>query len=229
MSAISQHVRGTRISRLKLAGHWVEWLASLSLLGTGVFMFAAGHLYEGLASLSSLAILWLLHFLTRRIFPGRLRHVVQIVTVLYLLEATIFGTVLHLYDKVPYYDKVNHGVVGTIVAMIGLLVFYWLNPGQRQQLNVRPGFVATFCIGFTAMFKVLWEFYEFSADRLFNTNMQGWQHGGIVGLIDTMTDLAAGLACALLVSLIASHQLKKDAQLFYSKFIRGFFDPDSKP
>jgi hypothetical protein len=209
---------------LALADQVVKWLGTLALLGTAMITFAAHQYYETLAALASLAILWLAHALIRRIFPGEQRHWLQIAIDLYLVEAGIMGTVLNFYNTIPFYDKINHGVVGILAAVIGLLFFYRLNPSQRNQLTVQPGFVAMFCLGFTMTYKVLWEFYEFTGDRLFNTNMQRWQASGLNGLIDTMLDLAFGMACALAVSLFIMHQLKMDADGFYQKHIRCFFD-----
>jgi hypothetical protein len=204
-------------------GQSVKWTCVLLLFGTGVFNLATQHRYEGLAALASLVILLTLTALIKRIFPGPLRSWLYMAVDLYIVEATILGTVLHLYGTTPYYDKINHGMFGSMAAVIALLILYRVNPSQRNQLTLQPGFVAIFCLGFTMTFKIIWEFYEFTADRLFNTNMQGWQHGGITGLTDTMTDLATGMACALVVCLFIRHQLKKGANHFYQKYIRGFF------
>jgi len=214
----------SRSHPLAIADQVVKWVGTLALLGTALITFVTHHNYETLASLASLAILWLAHFVMRRVFPGEQRHGLQIAIDLYLVEAGIMGTVLNFYNSIPFYDKMNHGVVGILAAVIGLLFFYRLNPEQRNQLTVRPGFVAIFCLGFAMTYKVFWEFYEFSGDRLFNTNMQRWQASGLNGLIDTMLDLAFGMAFAGVVCLVIMHQLKQDADRFYQKHIRGFFE-----
>lgn len=198
-------------------------LASLVLLGTAVYMFTIHYYYEVSAALSSIVIFWLIRLLTRRMFSGRLQPVLQSFLVLSLLEAIYLGTILNLYDTLPYFDKFNHTLFGAVLAMVGTIVFFWLNPEQRAQLTVRPGFVALFNVGFALTGKILWEFYEYAGDRVLHANMQQWQQGGLHGLIDTMLDLTAGMIGALIISLIIRHQLLRNPARFYQHFISSLF------
>lgn len=133
------------------------------------------------------------------------------------------GTVLDFYIKYPFFDKLNHGLAGVLFTGVGLITFYWINPDQRIRLTVRPGFVAFFCISFSTMGKVLWEYYEFAGDRILNANMQRWQFGAVYALTDTMLDLAIGMAGSLVVSLFVRHKPLQDMKLFYRRYIGGFF------
>ncbi len=70
--------------------------------------------------------------------------------------------------------------------------------------------------------KVIWELYEFIGDRLVSSNMQLWKNGGLAALTDTMHDIGFGLLGALLISLPAWWQLRKNPSLFYRRFIRPY-------
>jgi len=195
----------------------------LALLIAGFSMIAIRHYYEAAAALSGLAIIGIILRLTRRLFPGEKRPVLQAALAVVLFEAVFFGTVLDFYDKRPYFDKFNHGLAGAFLAVIGLITFYWFNPEQRTRLSVRPGFVGFYCTGFAILGKVLWEFYEYAGDRILQANMQRWQFGVVYALTDTMLDLAVGLIGSVIISLLIRNRLKKDAQRFYHDFISGFF------
>ena len=197
--------------------------ACVALLTAGIYMIATRHFYEAAAALSGLAIIGIILRLTRRLFPGEKRPILQAALAVVLFEAVFFGTVLDFYDKRPYFDKFNHGLAGAFLAIIGLITFYWFNPEQRIRLSVRPGFVGFYCTGFAILGKVLWEFYEYAGDRILQANMQRWQFGVVYALTDTMLDLAVGLLGSVMISLLIWHKLKKDSQKFYQDFISGFF------
>jgi hypothetical protein len=213
-----------RVSLLNRVAGLINLLAGLVLLGSAAYMITYNHPYEAAAALGGLTLLFFVYWITRRIFPGNLLPWLQILVVLILSEMIFLGTIMDFYDTIYYYDKTSHFLSGALLAVIGILIFYWINPQQRVRLTVRPGFISLFCIGFTMTGKVIWEFYEYTGDRILGSNMQRWQRGAIQGLTDTMLDLVVGMVGSLIVSILAGHQIKKDAERFYRNFIHGFFE-----
>lgn len=210
----------------------IAWLTILicgiTLLMAGILMLSIGKAYEAGAALGGLALIGLFLLITRRLAVSRQRVYFQAVVMLIVSQAILLGTVLDLYDRTSFYDKLNHGLAGMLLAAIGLVVFYGVNAPQRKGLTVRPGFVVFWCIAFAITGKVGWEFYEFAGDRILSANMQRWQFGAVFALTDTMLDLAFGLAGSLLFSLPVGRSLRKDAPKFYQTYMAGLFEHHHK-
>jgi len=49
---------------------------------------------------------------------------------------------------------------------------------------------------------ILWEFGEFALDRIFKTNTQRWKDGPNAAIVDSMTDLMANGAGAILACVV---------------------------
>jgi len=115
---------------------------------------------------------------------------------------TVLGVTLGFYEKVPFYDKALHFVWA---ALIGLciwktLVFLSWDKSRSHVVPLAMLLVATldFSLG------GLWEIMEFSIDQLV-TLPQPAQ----IDLCDTMCDLIANLAGALLATAMVWRHLNK--------------------
>lgn len=202
-------------SRLRTLSRVVLWLVSITLLVTALLRALAGDGYEAAIALGALAGIWLAWLLVRRSVAESWQSILQTALTLLVFEAAFCGSILGFYITVPGFDKLNHGLFGAMLALLAIPVFFWLNPAQRNQLTIRPGFLALFCVAFAISGKIGWEFYEFSADRLLQTNMQVWQQDGVAGLTDTMLDLTAGLCGAILSSCLACRRLRQDPRRIF--------------
>lgn len=98
--------------------------------------------------------------------------------------ATAFGSVLNLYRTIGCYDKIVHFMSGVLAAVAGKMIIEFIL--KKKRLPKTPLIIGLFALLFAFSCAGLWEVYEFSADFLIKTHMQG-------GLFDTMTDIISGI------------------------------------
>ena len=95
---------------------------------------------------------------------------------------------------------------------MGFSLVYFMNKNSRN-IKLNPYFIAFFGFCFAITLSVFWEFFEFSMDYFFQTNMLK------SGLLDTMGDLIVSAAGAFIVSLVGYFGLKH-----YYKIVANFFN-----
>ena len=104
----------------------------------------------------------------------------------------VFGLLIHLFDNFPYMDIPTHFMGGVVITY-----FYRVAIRNSQKLvgdipHPIQVILAFTCTGTTT---VLWEFYENFADHFLGTHM-------VLGLGDTIKDMAMGLLGALVLSFL---------------------------
>jgi hypothetical protein len=202
------------------------WITAALVFGGAIINIFRHVYFETAIALSCLAIFIYVQFFLSR--TGLLRNppVMQLLISLLILVSLFIGRFFTLYKNLPGFDKSQHLLYGIIFCVIGFVLFYRLNPGQRQTLTVSPLTVALFAACFALLCGFGWEIYEFTNDRLFNTDMQAWKQtltrGPANGLIDTMLDMMADLAGSALVATLGGRWLRRDAAGFYQRYIAGF-------
>lgn len=133
--------------------------------------------------------------------------------ILFLYAAIFLGEVRDFYYVIPYWDVVLHTFSGLMIGFIGFSLVDILN-NKNDKVMLSPFFVAFFAFSFAITVGVVWEFYEFTADSLFGTNMQKYklQNGtelvGREALKDTMEDLLVDGIGAFIASTIGYISLK---------------------
>jgi hypothetical protein len=124
------------------------------------------------------------------------------VALLWLLMChLLLGTLLHLYDRIGWFDKVLHlgdSVVIGFVAFMAVYAVHVVRHGRRHPvLDGAAILIATLGLG------ALWEIGEFAADQLFGRYTQG--SPTMSPLVDTMWDLildgSGGVIAAVLGAL----------------------------
>jgi len=123
------------------------------------------------------------------------------------MTATSAAYVLNGFARVNGLDKLVHFYSGFVVTLVFGLMLYEsvLDVLARRRLLLAA---AVFSVG--ASIAVLWEIAEWLLDRYVAARI-------IRGLMDAMTDLIAGLAGALLASLIAAF---RDAAMHAARIVR---------
>ncbi len=96
----------------------------------------------------------------------------EIVIVLFVFAAQILGEVREYYLEYALWDDMLHTTNGFIMAAIGFSLIAVLNNNDRIQFTLTPFFVAFFAFCFSMTTAVIWEFFEYSMDALFLTDMQ---------------------------------------------------------
>ena len=113
----------------------------------------------------------------------------------------IGGVVLNAYHIIPFYDSLTHFVSAILVAFLAFVAIYILDKYWKG-LHMNKYAMAFVVVIFTMAMGVVWEFFEWATDILFNTNEQ-W------GLFDTMKDLLIDTIAGLFIGIIGVNLIKK--------------------
>lgn len=132
---------------------------------------------------------------------------------IFLYFAIFLGEVRDFYYVIPSWDIILHAFSGLMIGFLGFSLVDILN-NNNEKVSLSPFFIAFFAFSFAITIGVVWEVYEFSADTIFNTNMQKYklQNGteliGKEALKDTMEDLMVDGIGAFIASMIGYISLK---------------------
>jgi hypothetical protein len=113
----------------------------------------------------------------------------------------IGGVVLQIYHTIPYYDILTHFVSSILVAFLAFVSIYILDI-YWNGLHMNKYAMAFVVIIFTMAMGVVWEFFEWITDILFQTHEQ-W------GLYDTMKDLFIDTISGIFIAFIGVNSIKK--------------------
>lgn len=101
-----------------------------------------------------------------------LPQTLEVIIVLFIFGAEILGELNAFYIKFPWWDDMLHTMNGFLMAAVGFSMVDILNKNDRFKFNLSPLFIAVVSFCFSMTIGVLWEFFEFSADRLLMMDMQ---------------------------------------------------------
>ena len=76
------------------------------------------------------------------------------------------------FINVPNWDSILHTTTGFLCAAFGFALIDILNRNDKIKFQLSPIYVALVAFCFSMTIGVLWEFFEFSVDRLFHMDMQ---------------------------------------------------------
>ena len=128
--------------------------------------------YESAFTCLLALVLFLLPAMMERRLHIDLPNTLEIIILLFIFAAEILGELQSYYLTYPYWDTMLHTTCGFLTAAIGFSMIDILNRNSRIKFNLSPIYcaVAAFCFSMTV--GVLWEFWEFSMDRLLHMDMQ---------------------------------------------------------
>ena len=107
----------------------------------------------------------------------RLHPAFYVVGAVYALTP-LLGECYKLYYTTAWWDKFMHGLGGVVFALFGFYLFRALI--GADDTRKRRWAAALFAFFFSVTIAVLWEFVEYTGDRLFNMDMQ---HDAVVSEI----------------------------------------------
>lgn len=96
----------------------------------------------------------------------------QAVILIFIFCAEILGEINAFYVKISIWDTMLHTTNGFLMAAIGFAMIDIFNRSERFSIKMSPYFVAFVAFCFSMTVGVLWEFFEFSMDWFFQTDMQ---------------------------------------------------------
>lgn len=98
--------------------------------------------------------------------------VLEVIVLFFIFAAEILGEIREYYVAYPFWDTMLHTTNGFLMGAIGISLINILNRSDKVALRLSPLFVALVAFCFSMTIGVLWEFFEYSADCLFATDMQ---------------------------------------------------------
>ena len=96
----------------------------------------------------------------------------EIIILFFIFAAEILGEIGSFYTYIPWWDTMLHTINGFLMAAIGFALIDLLNNSPKFHITLSPTFVAVVAFCFSMTIGVLWEFFEFSMDTIFHTDMQ---------------------------------------------------------
>ena len=157
-----------KVSRIEEIERWRIWLlvgCELFVLGAALTSMKTGTGADVLVCLLAgigLSVPLLLEEYGYRMSSGLL-----VFSMLYLL-ASLSGRIYKLYYLIAHWDKMLHLCGGIAFALVGTYIPVLIHEKYRDDRLLRILFGILFSISVAA----LWEFYEYSMDRWFGTDMQ---------------------------------------------------------
>ena len=116
-------------------------------------------------------VLFILPFFVEKRFKIKFPSILEIIIFLFIFSAEILGEINNFYVNIPHWDTILHTLNGFLCASIGFSLVYLLNENSKL-INLSPIFVALVSFCFSMTVGILWEFFEYSMDSFFGTDMQ---------------------------------------------------------
>lgn len=174
--------------------------------------------------------------LLKRMFHLIMPAALELSIVLFMFSSVFLGHALDFYSKFPHWDAMLHTFSGFLMAAVGIALIDICNRHSAARA-LSPIFAVLFAFCFSMTVGVLWEFYEYAVDTLFDYDMQkdtyitvinsDLVNGAIplpvesvtlngtklegyidIGLIDTMSDMIDNAVGALILSVFSWFYLK---------------------
>ena len=96
----------------------------------------------------------------------------EVVIFVIVFAAEILGELQSYFIKYSNWDTILHTSSGFLCAAVGFSLVDLLNRSDNVKVQLSPGYLAITAFCFSMTIGILWEFIEFSADRLFLLDMQ---------------------------------------------------------
>ncbi len=93
----------------------------------------------------------------------------KVFLILLILGGPILGKIYKFYYRVEHWDKLLHTSSGFLFAIIGSLLPQLMDKKNKEHSLT---LTVTYAFFFTLSVAVVWEFFEYAMDRLFNMDMQ---------------------------------------------------------
>ncbi len=135
-----------------------------------ILEFLRGDLNNAFLCLLSL-ILFIVPFFIEKKFKIDVPNTLEIIIMLFIFAAEILGEINNFYGIIPYWDTMLHTLNGFLAAGVGFALIDLLNKNVKS-ITLSPLFVAIVSFCFSMTIGVLWEFFEYTADKYFNVDMQ---------------------------------------------------------
>lgn len=135
-----------------------------------VFQIIMGNFQNVLMCILSL-ILFTIPTIVSEKFKIGLPSLLETIIYIFIFSSTILGEINNFYGIIPFWDTLLHTLNGFLCAGIGFSLVDLLNQNSKK-INLSPIYVVIVAFCFSMTIGILWEFYEFTSDSVFKTDMQ---------------------------------------------------------
>lgn len=151
------------------------------------------NLSQILVILSLIPVLFLVR-IVRKLFKIKIDDTTELIYILFIIFAQLIGSTFKVYDLIGNYDNIIHYSSGVLTSTFALTL---LNNTKLE--NRTPLTDIVFILFSSLAVASLWEFFEFTADRLLGGDAQRVLESGVT---DTMTDMICAFLGSILFCLI---------------------------
>ena len=117
-------------------------------------------------------ILFTLPTIASKTFKVKLPTTLEIIVYLFIFAAEILGEIQNFYGIFKHWDTMLHTLNGFLAAAVGFSLIDILNRTERFHIKMTPVFVALVAFCFSMTIGVLWEFFEYGADKYLKVDMK---------------------------------------------------------
>ncbi len=148
----------------------VYFLIRLAVVVVLVQQALSKEYYNVLMCVFALVLLTIPSMIEHR-FKIDIPNVLEVIVICMIFAHAILGEISSYYTKVKGWDTALHTLTGFLTAAVGFSIVDMMNRSSKK-LHLPPFFVCLFSFCFSMMIGTMWEFFEFSADYFFLTDMQ---------------------------------------------------------
>lgn len=116
-------------------------------------------------------ILFTIPFRMQKRFKITLPNTLEIIILCFIFASEILGELNNFYIVIPHFDTILHTLNGFIAAGIGFSLVDLLNKNINS-IKLSPIFLVIVAFCFSMTIGILWEFFEYGADKLVHWDMQ---------------------------------------------------------
>lgn len=193
----------------------VTWVIRLIIVLTAVIRMMM-HQYDTLFILVITLVITFYRPILKKWFKIELPTLLDFSIILFIFGTQYLGSAMDVYGKWHAWDTILHGLSGILFFYIGLTLLEEVRKKMGGE-KIHPLIQILFGFFFVLAVGVVWEIFEFIADRYLGANMQraiGEQ--GQNAILDTMTDLIAafiGASVTCIYQAIAYRRRKKEGNV----------------
>lgn len=191
---------------LKLINNLCIILSILIGITFGCKYLFDGNIVRVLTSLSVIPLI-LLPKIVKKSFKIEINIWIETMFIVFIFFAQTLGTIVSLYYYFKGYDKIMHTISGVVTSFLALYLLVKLNIFNKKNIL----FNIIFIISVTLSVAAIWEIFEYTADQIFNIDVQWVKKTGVT---DTMTDIIVALFGSIFFCVLYLYE-----QLNKTKFI----------
>ena len=116
-------------------------------------------------------ILFEIPYFLEKILKIQIPNMLEIILLSFIFSSTVLGELSDFYGYFSMWDTFLHAFSGFLAGGVGFSLVYLLNKNTKT-MNLTPLLLAVVSFCFSMTVGVMWEFVEFSADKLLQFDMQ---------------------------------------------------------